>query len=176
METILSLGSNLGDRKHHLEEALRELRALPETRVVAIAPLYETEPVDVPEAYRSQDYYNTAAILETTLGPDILSLAVHAIEADLGRVRDGVRNSPRTIDIDIIACDDMRSDRSDLRLPHPEAPSRRFVCQPIADLKPDYVLPGQTKTVTEILAALPESPGIRRASEKWSALPYPSGR
>lgn len=170
MEAILSLGSNLGDRKQHLEDAIRALRTLPETRVGAIAPLYETEPVDVPEAFRSQNYYNTAVILETTLEPDILSLAVHAIEADLGRVRDGVRNSPRTIDIDIIACDEMRSDRKDLRLPHPEASSRRFVCQPIADLRPGYVLPGQPRTVSEILESLPETPSIRPAPEKWHTL------
>lgn len=167
MEAILSLGSNLGDRKGYLEKALKALAALPETRVVAIAPLYETDPVDVPEAFRAQDYYNTAATLETTLDKEILSLAVHAIEADLGRVRDGVRNAPRTIDIDIVACDDLRSDRDDLRLPHPEAAARRFVCQPIADLRPDYSLPGHRETVTEILRSLPDSPGVRRAAVPW---------
>ena len=63
---------------------------------------------------------------------------------------------------DLLTYGDLRMDRPDLRLPHPQCLTRRFVCQPLADLRPDYVVPGQSRTVAQILATLPERPWVRR--------------
>ena len=167
MFAYLSIGSNLGDRLAHLSDAIRELDATEGIRVLGQAPVYETEPVGVPEAFRSLSYYNSALLVETTLSADDFSTAVHAAETRLGRTRDGVRNSPRVIDIDIIAFGELRSSRADLRLPHPEAASRRFVLQPIADLNPDLVLPGQERSVSQLLAELPATPSVALAAEQW---------
>ena len=117
--------------------------------------------MDVPPQWSGQSYLNTAAALETDLSPDALSATVHAIEDRLGRRRFGY-HAPRTIDIDIVAFGDARSTRPDLRLPHPEAASRRFVLQPLADICPDFILPGQTHTIAALLAALPPEPKVRR--------------
>lgn len=171
MFAYLSIGSNLGDRLAHLADAVRELDATEGMRVVKRAPVYETEPVGVPEAFRSLSYYNSALLVETELSADDFSTAIHAVETRLGRTRDGVRNSPRVIDIDIIAFGELRSSRADLRLPHPEAASRRFVLQPLSDLTPDLVLPGQTQTVSELLAKLPALPAVARAPEQWIGNP-----
>lgn len=167
MEAILSLGTNLGDRRANLKTAHDALGALPGTRIVARAPLYETEPVGVPEAYRDIRYLNTILVLETALDPEAFSTAMHAIEEQQGRRRGKVRNVPRIIDIDLIALGEALRDTPELRLPHPEALQRRFVCQPLADVRPDLRLPGQTRTIREQLATLPEQPAVVRAAEQW---------
>lgn len=169
MTALLSLGSNLGDRLANLRAAFDALEAeVPHTAFVT-APVYETEPVDVPEEWAGLSYYNTAVAVETDLTPDELSVAVHAIEDRLGRQRIGY-HAPRTIDIDIVAFGDARSSRTDLRLPHPEAASRRFVLQPLADICPDFVLPGQSQTIRKLLAALPPEGRIWRLSDGGAAI------
>ncbi len=161
MTALLSLGSNLGDRLANIRAAIAELEAAIPHSSFDAAPAYETEPVDVPEEWAAQSYINTAVAVDTDMTPDALSETVHAIEDRLGRKRTGY-HAPRTIDIDIVAFGDARSSRPDLRLPHPEAASRRFVLQPLADIRPDFILPGQTRTIAELLAALPERPAARR--------------
>ena len=161
MTALLSLGSNLGDRLANLRAALAALEADIPHAAFDAAPVYETEPVDVPAEWAGQSYLNTAAAVETDLAPDALSTIVHAIEDRLGRRRIGY-HAPRTIDIDIVAFGDARSARPDLRLPHPEAAARRFVLQPLADIRPDFILPGQTRTIAELLAALPREPAVTR--------------
>lgn len=154
MKVILSLGSNLGDRVANIKNAIGELSRLEKTEIVAEAKIYETEPVDVPAEFADSLYLNTAALLETGLTADEISFAVHDIEARLGRKREGY-HSPRTIDIDIISYGCERRSTPELKLPHPEAASRRFVLTPLCDICPDAVLPGQTRTAAELLAALP---------------------
>jgi 2-amino-4-hydroxy-6-hydroxymethyldihydropteridine diphosphokinase len=109
VEVILSLGSNLGDRRAYLLAARDALSALPATRLVASAPIYETEPVDAPPGYAPHLYLNTVLVMESALEPEAFAGEMHAIEARLGRVRGPERNAPRTIDIDMVA--------SGLRLP-----------------------------------------------------------
>lgn len=167
MEAILSLGSNMGDRRAYLIAARDALAQLPGTRLTACAPLYESEPVDVPEAYREAAYLNTIVVVESDLSPEDLSREAHAIEARLGRRRGAERCAPRCIDIDLIACGEAVRDLPALRLPHPRALQRRFVCQPLADVRPDLVLPGAARSVRATLAALPRRPAVRRAAEQW---------
>lgn len=162
MECALSLGSCQGDSQGLLLKAIDELNKLPKTSVVAKASFYKTEAVDVPEKYKDLVFINTAAIVETALTPDELSIAVHELEYKLGRVRTGERHAPRTIDIDIITHGDIILARPDLTLPHPEAVNRRFVIEPIAEIRPNLIIPGQSKTAKEILQLLPTVPKVKR--------------
>ena len=159
-EAILSLGSNEGDRLAWINRACDALAALSDTRLTARSPVYETEPVGVPQRFSSQLYLNGVVIVETSLAPAAFSDAIHAIEAGYGRLRGDMPNQPRTLDIDIISIDNLILDTPSLTLPHPRACSRRFVLQPLADLRPDYRLPGETKTVSDLLRTLPSRPCV----------------
>ena len=162
VDAFVGLGSNMGDCVGNLVEARAGIAALRGTRHVASSPVYRTEPVDVPEQYKDQWFFNAAVWFKTELPVEEWSRELHAVEARLFRVR-GERNAPRTIDIDLLTYDDAVISRPDLTLPHPQCARRRFVCQPLADICPGLTLPGQTKTVAEILATLPHAPRV----EAW---------
>lgn len=163
-EAVLSLGSNQGDRLAWLNRAVAALSAWPGIRLLERSPVYETDPVGAPPAFAGHRYLNQVVIVATTLAAEAFSDAVHAVESQLGRTRGAVPNLPRTIDIDIIAWGALRSGSPALTLPHPRARERRFVLQPLADLRPGYVLPGETRTVSDLLRALPEAPRVARFS------------
>lgn len=130
---IVSLGSNIGDRAAHLKRAVELLSVLPETKLVKVSGIIETEPVDVPEEFSGMKFLNQAAVFETNLSPHEFSDRMHAIEDDMGRVR-LVRNGPRTIDIDLIDFGGVKMDDPELTLPHPRAKERDFVLVPLAEL------------------------------------------
>ena len=167
MTAILSLGSNLGDRLAHLMQAREALAQLPQTRLVAASRVYETEPVGVADACRELQYLNAIVILETALDVHVFSDAMHAIETRQGRQRTADRNAPRVIDIDLISCGDIILNEPDLQLPHPRAHLRRFVCEPLSELLPELILPGQTQPMRELLAQLPATPRVSVATEQW---------
>lgn len=167
MEAALSLGSNLGDRLTHLCQSLIGLANLPQTVVTDISPVYETEPVDVPEEHHAVGFLNAVVVVETRLEAMVFSDAIHALETELGRQRGGEDHAPRSIDIDIIYFGDLTSGQKALRLPHPEWSRRRFVCAPLADVRPDLILPGQIHSVSVILAALPLTPSAVQAAVQW---------
>lgn len=130
MRTFLSLGSNVGDRRSTL---LTALQSLPD--VVAVSPVYETDPVGGPE---QGPYLNVVAELDTDLAPlDLLGIC-HRVESAANRVRD-VRWGPRTLDIDIVWMEGVELDTERLTIPHPRWRSRRFVLTPLRDLAPDLV-------------------------------------
>ena len=151
---ILSLGSNIEPRREWIEKAVGALALVAGVRDVRCSPLYETVPDGVPVAFREMPFLNGVVTLVTGMEPLALLEATQAVEARLGRVRDGVYGSPRTIDIDIVAFGDVCVNTPTLVIPHPRAVTRRFVLQPLADLLPDYRFPGQTLTVSEILARM----------------------
>ncbi len=159
---MLSLGSNQGDRLEWLNQASEALNICPGIRVLDRSPVYETEPVDVPSVFADRLYLNKILIVTTTLKPEVFSSAIHEIEHQLGRMRERTLNLPRTLDIDIITLGNLRSDSPSLTLPHPRARVRRFVLQPLADLRPDLILPGEHLTVTELLRSLPETPRVTK--------------
>ena len=161
---LVALGSNLGDRLANLQAAHDLIASLPGTLSLEASPVYETEPVGVSDAHRSLTYLNAVLAVRTTLDVETWSLRLHAIEDALHRVRTGERNAPRPIDVDLITYGDVRMSRPDLTLPHPRAAERRFVLQPLADLRPDLVLPGESRTVSALLASLPSSPWVRATS------------
>lgn len=167
MEAGLSLGSNLEDRLLHLREARTRIAGIPGVRLTASAPVYETEPVDVPEAFCNQPFLNTVLLVDTRLAPVELGQALNAIETALGRIRPAVRNAPRTIDIDLLYLGDSVLQNDDWQIPHPRWAQRRFVAAPLADLRPTLVLPGQTRTVQEVLLSLPDRPKVIPYLQRW---------
>jgi 2-amino-4-hydroxy-6-hydroxymethyldihydropteridine diphosphokinase len=134
LRAFLGLGSNLGDRRAHLAIAVA---ALPD--VVAVSPVYETEPVGGPAG--QPPYLNLVVELETELGPRELLEVAHSLESAALRTRDE-RWGPRTLDVDVLLVGDLTVDEPDLVVPHPRMFERRFVMAPLADLAPELVPEG----------------------------------
>lgn len=130
VRVFLSLGSNLGDRRAHLSHAIESLPDL-----VAVSPVYETDPVGGPQ---QGPYLNLVVELATTLSPTQLLGVCHRIETSAERVRD-VRWGARTLDIDILWMDGVTLDAERLTIPHPRWKERRFVLAPLRDLAPELV-------------------------------------
>lgn len=149
----IALGSNLGDRMSQLRAALEALReiATPGEPLLA-APVYQTEPRFCPPG--SPDFLNTVVEIGYDGGPQRLLEQTRGIERRLGRTRGDERNAPRMIDIDLLYLGDATIDGETLTLPHPRIGERRFVLQPLADIRPDLTLPGLDTTIMEMLRAL----------------------
>lgn len=130
---FLGLGSNLGDRRARLERAVALLAERGD--VVAVSPLYETEPVGGPAQGR---YLNVVVELETAETPRALLERCRRLEEDAARVRT-VRFGPRTLDADVLLVGDEEVHEPDLEVPHPRLWERRFVLAPLRDLAPDLV-------------------------------------
>ncbi|MFI9029050.1 2-amino-4-hydroxy-6-hydroxymethyldihydropteridine diphosphokinase [Streptomyces sp. NPDC053560] len=148
---VISLGSNLGNRLETLQGAVDALEDTPGVRVKAVSPVYETEPWGV-EPGTQPSYFNAVVIVKTTLPPGSLLERGHAIEEAFERVRDE-RWGPRTIDVDIIAYQDVVSQDPVLTLPHPRAHERAFVLVPWHDIDPEAKVPGHG-AVAELLDEL----------------------
>ncbi|QUL55105.1 2-amino-4-hydroxy-6-hydroxymethyldihydropteridine diphosphokinase [Paenibacillus tritici] len=129
-EAYIALGANLGDRQGTLREALHRLEMHEEIDVVRTSRVYETEPV----GYLDQpQFLNMAAVLRTTLAPEVLLQVMLETENQLGRVRD-IRYGPRTVDLDLLWVEGMTLDTPDLTLPHPRMLERAFVLLPLSDI------------------------------------------
>jgi 2-amino-4-hydroxy-6-hydroxymethyldihydropteridine diphosphokinase len=153
MRIGLGLGSNIGDRLHNLKQASLSINNLHlASSPLLTSPVYLTQPVDCKED--ALPFYNMVIELESDLsGYDLLS-RLREIEAELGRPAQRERNASRTIDLDILYADDLVLDSQDLTLPHPRLTQRRFVLQPLADIRPELILPGQSKNIARLLAEL----------------------
>lgn len=151
--TVLSLGSNLGDRVGHLTAALEILHRMLGVR--AVSDLYETDPVG---GDSQPAYVNLAALVDTADGWRALT-AAHVAESARGRLRSR-RWGPRTLDVDVVAAGAAVSHDPRLTLPHPRAAERAFVLRPWLDLDPDAVVPGRGP-VRQLLNRVGES-GIER--------------
>lgn len=155
----LGLGSNVGDRRAHLQAAVDALPAHG-VDVVASSSVYATEPVG--EVLDQREFLNAALRMETALGPEALLAACKAVERELGREPGGVRHGPRPIDVDLLLLgeDVHHSDRLDL--PHEQVTSRRFVLVPLLELEPELAAPGGGR-LADALAALGPGQDVRRA-------------
>jgi 2-amino-4-hydroxy-6-hydroxymethyldihydropteridine diphosphokinase len=155
-----ALGSNLGDRAATLQRAVLALAATDGLAVVAVSPVYQTDPVGGPADQPA--YLNAVLVTDTVLSPRALLALAHVVEHAAGRER-RVRWGPRTLDVDLLVVGDLTSDDPTLTLPHPRAHERAFVLVPWADVDPGCAVPGRG-TVASLLAALPprERAGVRR--------------
>ncbi|WP_447735768.1 2-amino-4-hydroxy-6-hydroxymethyldihydropteridine diphosphokinase [Rhodanobacter soli] len=145
----VALGSNLGDPRQQLLDAMDALSNLPDTRLLQRSRLYRTPPWGMLE---QPPFINAAVELDTALSPHALLDALLAIEQRAGRVR-AERNGPRTLDLDLLHVDGVRLADPQLTLPHPRMSERAFVLLPLHDIAPTLRLPGQA-TVAELLARL----------------------
>ncbi len=130
----VALGANLGDAQAAVRQALRDLDALPQTRLMLASPLYRSAPVDS----SGPDYINAVAELQTTLSAYALLDALQGLELRAGRERPWP-NAPRTLDLDLLLYGDLRLDDPRLTLPHPRMRERAFVLRPLADIAPGRV-------------------------------------
>jgi 2-amino-4-hydroxy-6-hydroxymethyldihydropteridine diphosphokinase len=160
----LGLGSNVGDRRGHLVDAVAALPSQGVT-VVASSSVYETEPVGL--VLDQRDFYNACLAIDTDHGPDELLAACKAVERELGREPGGVRHGPRPIDVDVLLLDSLEYSSERLTLPHPEVTSRRFVLVPLLELDPLLTLPDGRQVADALEALDPAPPGqeVRRVGD-----------
>jgi 2-amino-4-hydroxy-6-hydroxymethyldihydropteridine diphosphokinase len=133
---FVGLGANLGDPQATLARAVKELAALPRTRLVAVSPLYRSAPMDA----QGPDFINAVVELGTALTPRELLLELQSIEQAHGRERP-YRHAPRTLDLDLLLYGQRIIRDPDLIVPHPRLHERAFVLRPLADLASDLVHP-----------------------------------
>lgn len=160
VDAYVSIGTNLGDRAAHLVAALRGLAALPETRLLACSPVFETAPHGPPP---QGPYLNATARVATSLAPRALLGGLLAIEQRAGRVR-GAPNAARTLDLDLLLYGDRCVEESGLVVPHARLAERCFVLEPFAALTPALVHPLLGASI-ETLAARVRDPA---AAWRWS--------
>jgi 2-amino-4-hydroxy-6-hydroxymethyldihydropteridine diphosphokinase len=156
----LGLGSNVGDRRAHLENALAEIARIAPLRKVS--SFYRTEPV----GFRDQpDFWNAVVEVEWNGSPRKLLSAAREVERRVGRTPSFV-NGPREIDVDVLDLGGRVRDGSDPVLPHPRLNGRRFALAPLAEINPAWRDPRTGRSVRELLAELPKTPRVKKAGKR----------
>ena len=148
IDCFLSLGSNKGRRKEHIDRAISILDESSDISLLSISQIYESKSM-----YNTQmdNFYNGVVRIKTSLSPDELLRYTKDIEKQLGRKRGKERYSPRTIDIDILCYGDKIITSDELTIPHPQIKERRFVLKPWADIDSNYILAKSNKKISELL-------------------------
>jgi 2-amino-4-hydroxy-6-hydroxymethyldihydropteridine diphosphokinase len=158
---FIALGSNLGDSQQNILLAARDLEEFSEESLL-VSSLWETTPLDCPPG--SPMFLNAVvrilACAEET--PETLWLKLQELERHYGRGTKQVMNEARTMDLDLILFGEEIRATKYLILPHPRALSRRFVLEPLHEIAPSLVFPGQNRTVADVLAGLPADPAMRK--------------
>ncbi len=150
---IVALGSNLGDSRRIISDAMARLQHFSD-RPILKSSLWRTSPVNCPPD--SPPFVNAVVGLTTRAGetPESLLEKLRKLEEEFGRQPGRILNEPRPLDLDLIAFGTETRNAPDLVLPHPRAHFRRFVLQPLSEIAPELILPGQCKTVLQLLAEL----------------------
>lgn len=158
--TYLGLGSNLGDRRAALIQALRLLDATPGMSRLLCSSIYETEPWGVADQPR---FLNLVAGFATTLPPVELLAVCQRVESQVGRIAT-YRWGPRRIDVDILlyGCQIVSSVTPDLQIPHPRLSQRAFALVPLAEIAPELILPPDGAAVRQLLAEVDGREGVIR--------------
>jgi 2-amino-4-hydroxy-6-hydroxymethyldihydropteridine diphosphokinase len=158
---FVALGSNLGDSRRITLEAMARLQKISD-RPLLKSSLWQTTPVNCPP--------NSPLFVNAVVGftpqkneaPESLLQKLHALEQEFGRRPKMVLNEPRALDLDLIAFGRETRNSPELILPHPRAHLRRFVLQPLSEIAPNLILPGQSKTISQLLAGLPDEEIVTR--------------
>ena len=166
MRAGIALGSNLGDRLAQLRLARERVLALPGVSAPALSSrVYETEPVGSgPDA---DAYLNAVLEVEYDGQPITLLDGLQRIEADFGRPSKRPRNAPRTLDLDILYAGNLVLSNAEVVIPHPRLHLRRFVLTPLADIRPDLILPGHQENVAALLAHLHDPARVELFAETF---------
>ena len=156
---IVALGSNLGDSRRNVLRAMERLQELSEHPLLK-SSLWQTAPVDCPVG--SPVFVNAVVAFVPRRGetPESVLATLQEIEKDFGRKPKKVLNEPRPLDLDLIAFGSETRAGKELTLPHPRAHQRRFVLQPLSEIAPDLILPGQKKTMSQLLGEWPPAAGL----------------
>lgn len=150
---LVALGSNLGDARAHVLQALIDLNAVSETHVLLQSRLYRS----APHQAQGPDFVNAVAQLETRLSAPALLLQLQALEQAAGRERPYV-NAPRTLDLDLLCYGTARINSPWLTVPHPRMRERAFVLLPLSEVAPQWVTPADLAAVqSQDICVLPES-------------------
>lgn len=144
----VALGSNQGNRHENIERAFAFLEALSTEGKMLRSAVVETEPVDCPPD--SENFLNAVAEIHTRLSPFELIRRFQAFEQEAGRAAERARNAPRAIDLDLLYYGNLTLHTAELTIPHPRMKSRLFVLEPLAQIRPDLVLPLAVKTVAQL--------------------------
>jgi 2-amino-4-hydroxy-6-hydroxymethyldihydropteridine diphosphokinase len=132
-KALIGIGSNIGDRKQHIDTAIEALNHIPSVKVSRMSPIYETEPW----GYVNQaKFFNAVIEVETNLTANTLLGVCLGIEAGIGRIRD-IKNGPRVLDLDLLLFEGQECTSAELTLPHPRMFERDFVLIPLRDLYPE---------------------------------------
>jgi len=161
VQACIALGSNVGDRDAHIAAAISALRRTADTEVLAVSRIYETDPIGPPP---QGPYFNAAVRVSTGLSPVELLARLQEIERERGRRRSAGRNTPRTLDLDLLLFGDECIDRPGLVVPHPRMHERAFVLEPLRDVAPEWRHP-VFGTSIEDLANRRRDPGAVRLRE-----------
>ena len=166
MRAGIALGSNLGDRLANLQSARAEIMEIENVSgPVTASHVYETEPVGTEAGAGA--FLNAVLEIEFAGESRLLLDGLQAIEAILGRPSRHPRNSSRTIDLDILYIGDRVLHADGIAIPHPRLHERRFVLAPMADVCPQTILPGQSKTVAELFAGLRDPAKVEIFADTW---------
>ena len=158
---IVALGSNLGDSPRILLRAMARLEEL-SLEPLRKSSLWRTAPVNCPPG--SPMFVNAVVALKPRAGetPESFLSKLQQIEREFGRKPKRVLNEPRPLDLDLIAFGDEARSNAQLVLPHPRAHERGFVLRPLSEIAPEFIFPGQSKTVSRLLTDLPSDESMRR--------------
>ncbi|MBX7158128.1 MAG: 2-amino-4-hydroxy-6-hydroxymethyldihydropteridine diphosphokinase [Verrucomicrobiae bacterium] len=160
VEVGIGLGSNLGDRWEHLTEALHFLKNLSVNHFLEVSPFYETSPVHCTTG--APLFLNAVAIIQSREAPEELLEKLRGFERARGRAEVYEKNSSRPLDLDILFWGDRMVKSEKLMIPHPRLLQRRFVLQPLCDLRPNLILPGETQPLHYFLSHLTSQEEVTR--------------
>ncbi len=157
MIAYLITGSNIGDRKLHLQNAIEQIK-LYCGKILRTSAIYET----AAWGNENQDsFYNQVLEIETEMQPEALLSKILAIEKDLGRIRNK-KYDPRIIDIDILFIDDLIINNENLKVPHPHIAKRKFVLTPLNELIPEFVHPVLQKKIAVLLRECSDALNVQK--------------
>ncbi|MUL35661.1 2-amino-4-hydroxy-6-hydroxymethyldihydropteridine diphosphokinase [Gloeocapsopsis dulcis] len=152
----IALGSNLGNSRATVTDALKSLSAKPHVTLIAQSSWYQTAAVGPPQP----DFINGCAVLQIKMSPQLMLETLLNIETQFGRVR-RERWGPRSLDLDLLLYDDLILDTPTLQIPHPRMCDRAFVLVPLAEIAPDWIEPVSGRAIAQLVQAVDCSGVVR---------------